>query len=124
MHIIMGAVVLGQINPTQLLEHHLFPGQNRKEKRARWHNGKAVCNPQLLMGKDRDPTATQLLYALAHCIVNVPDSTEEPNLLEKLFFVPVLRISSKQPKRCVCSAGKAKGGCPPVLFPCRVGSSM
>lgn len=100
MHIIMGAVVLGQINPIQLLEHHLFPGQNRKEKRAHWHNGKAACNPQLLMG---NPAATQLLCALGHCILSVPDSTEEPNLLEKLFFAPIVRISSKQPKRCLFS---------------------
>lgn len=41
------------MNPTQLLEHRFFPGQNHGEKRARWHNGKAACNPQLLVGIDR-----------------------------------------------------------------------
>lgn len=49
------AVFLGPINPTQLLEYGLFPGQNHGEKQAHWHNRKAACNPQLLVGKDRDP---------------------------------------------------------------------
>lgn len=61
------AVFLGPINPTQLLEHGLFPGQNHGEKQAHWHNGRAACNPQLLVGKDRDPTAAWLLCRLAHC---------------------------------------------------------
>lgn len=37
---------LGPINPTQLPEHGLFPGQNHGEKIALWHTGEAACSAQ------------------------------------------------------------------------------
>lgn len=42
----LSVVFLGPINPTQLPEHGLFPGQNHGEKIALWHTGEAACSAQ------------------------------------------------------------------------------
>lgn len=93
------------MNPTQLLEHHLFPGQNHGEKIARWHNGKAAHNPQLLMGKDRDPAATQLLCPLySQC----PLLHGGAKFAGEAFLI--VRISTKQPLRGVCLSSRQGQG--------------